>query len=96
MIELKSCISGGAKRLSANLKPDAGMSSPWGEESGEGELSFGGRQSAPIVPPDFWILNSDSFPAKILQPFTGVYSLLQPFTGLPPTPGGGYLTLNVK
>src|SRR5262249_8648995 len=35
-----------AKRLSANLKPAAGMSSPGGEETGEGELNHRGRQSA--------------------------------------------------
>ena len=48
MIVLQSPWTGAAKPSAINQKSAIGMSSPGGEETGEGELNHRGRQSALI------------------------------------------------
>jgi hypothetical protein len=67
MIDLKSCMAGVAKKSSASPNSATGMSSPGGEETDEGELTSGGRQSAVTMNSDFWILNSEFFPGASLE-----------------------------
>ena len=61
MIVVQSLATALAERLIDRQKPVAGMSSPAGEDTGEGELSCSsGREPAltVILAPDFWMRNS--------------------------------------
>jgi hypothetical protein len=74
MISLQSSLTGVGAQLFDNQRPSVGLSSPGGEETGEGDLNHGGRQSALIKG---WTSSGNWGPFKPAETHSSLFKAIQ-------------------